>query len=121
MSPPDINLDKRGENRAMLKTWSTAQTPSWRQSHFPLDKDGKEEGMVQKAKTKWGDAEFSETVEGSSGVMSKSQEGAHFTSPSALSTDPLPLWAGAEPGRHRQLHQQSIISLQHFTYCHMTF
>lgn len=55
----------------MPKKWNIGQTPCWRQSHFPLEKDGKEKGMVQKAKTKWGDVGLSEMVEGSSGVMSK--------------------------------------------------
>lgn len=107
MSPPDINLDKRGENRAMPKTWSTAQTPCWRQSHFPLDKDGKEKGMVQKPKTKWGDVEFSETVEGSSGV--KEPGGTHFTSPiSSVNRPTVPL------GRSRAWQAQTASPTEHY-------
>lgn len=99
-----------------------AQTLCWRQSRFPLGKDGKEKGMVQKAKTKQGDAEVSETVEGSSGVMTKSREGAHSYVPHQPCTaDPLPLRAGAEPDTDSSTSRAPRISLQRFTYCHMTF
>lgn len=123
MSPPDINLDKRGENRAILKNWSKGQTPCWRQSRFPLGKDGKEKGMVQKAKTKSGDVELSETVEGSSGVMSRRQEGTHSMSPisSVQQTHCLFGQEQSLAGTDNSTSRTPWISLQHFTYCHMTF
>lgn len=80
----------------------------WRQRHFHLDWDGKEKGTVQKAKTKWGDAELSETAADSSGVMAKRRGGELLCIPhQPCTTDPLPLWAGAEPGRRGRQHQQS--------------
>lgn len=62
-----------------------------------------------KAKTKWGNAEFSETVEGSSGVMSKSQEEPTSHPPSALSTDPLSLWVGSLAGSNSFTNRASFL------------
>lgn len=123
MSPPDINLDKRGENRVMPKTWSMGKTPCWRQSCFPLHKDGKEKGMVQKAKIKWGDAELSEMVEGSSEVMSKSQGGTHYMSSNSSIQQTHCLFGQEQSlaGTDSSTSRAPRISLQHFTYCHMTF
>lgn len=107
----------------MPKTRSTVQNPCWRQSHFPLDKDGKEKGMVQKAKIKWGDVELSEMVEGSSGAMSKTQEGTHYTSPisSVQQTHCLFGQEKSLAGTDSSTSKAPWISLQHLTYCHMTF
>lgn len=96
----------------MPKAWSLVQTMCQRQSHFALHQDGKEKGMVQKAKTKWGDAELSKTAERSSGVMSRSWEGNCCVS--HISPVHWQVQAAAPTEHHRFHSNISLIATRHF-------
>ena len=79
--------------------------------------------MVQKAKTKWGDAELSKTAEGSSGVMSKSQEGNRCVSHISPVQQTRCLFGQEQSlaGMGSSTGRAPRIALQRFTYCHKTF